>query len=250
MTECRRRFRMDLSYDGTAYAGWQVQPGRATIQLIVEDAIRRVLQERVRLHASGRTDAGVHARQQVAHLDLRELSMPTVRLMGALNAILPADIRVMGITEAAPDFHARLSATAKEYRYYLWRGCILPPFLCRYRWHIPHELDIPRMQRAAEYLVGRHDFASFSANPNRPVRDTRRHLQVLLVRKKGSTIEIAARADGFLYKMMRSLVGFLVRVGEGRIAPSAARDILRAKRRTAMVPTAPAQGLFLWKVFY
>ncbi|HDL77178.1 MAG TPA: tRNA pseudouridine(38-40) synthase TruA, partial [Lentisphaerae bacterium] len=233
-----------------AYAGWQVQPGQATIQLIVEDAIEKVFHQEIRVHASGRTDAGVHARQQVAHFDLRGLSMPTSRMLVALNAVLPADIRVIRIRGVGPDFHARLSATAKEYRYYLWCGPVLPPFLYRYRWHVRRKLDIPRMQCAARYLIGRHDFTSFSANPNRPLGDTRRHLQLLVIRKKGYTIEIVARADGFLYRMMRSLVGFLVRVGEGELAPSAARDILRAKRRTAAVPTAPAQGLFLWKVFY
>lgn len=244
-----QRYRLDLSYDGSAFAGWQIQPGRTTVQQVVEECLARLLGSPVRAHASGRTDAGVHARQQVIHFDFEPIGFLN-GLVPALNSLLPAEVRVMRAQCVSFQFHARLSAKAKEYRYFIYCGPVLPPFIHRYCWHLPQRLDIQVMQQAAKLLVGTHDFASFTANPNRPVADTRRHLSVLQVRKRGFNVEIRAQADGFLYKMARSLVGFLVRVGKGELAPSTARRILAARQRTAEVPTAPPNGLFLWRVYY
>jgi len=218
---------------------------------MVEAAASRVVGQPVRLHASGRTDAGVHARQQVAHFDVHGLRDPDLRALSVgINSLLPPDIRVLGARRVPRTFHARLSAREKEYRYFIYCGRVVSPFLYRYRWHIPGELDCASMEEAARRLTGRHDFASFTANPNRPVGDTRRELRQLAVRRRGATVVIIARADGFLYRMVRSLVGYLVRVGKGELSPSSARRILSQRCRTAEVPTAPPCGLFLWRVIY
>jgi tRNA pseudouridine38-40 synthase len=172
------------------------------------------------------------------------------RLSDGLNAVLPSDIRVLGVKRVTDDFHARISAVGKEYRYFIWNADIVPPFLRQYRTHVRKPLDIAAMNRAAKYLVGRRDFASFTANPKRVVESTVRHLSKLDVKRSGHEIVIIARSDGFLYKMVRSLAGHLIQVGEGTVAPSHARGILSARTRTNRVPTAPPQGLFLWSVTY
>ncbi len=248
-TATTHRYKLRLAYDGTAYAGWQLQPNATSIQEVVEKAIATVCGERPRLHGSGRTDQGVHARGQVAHFDLTT-QRPTPRLAVSLNAVLPADIRVLGLTRAAANFHARRSAVGKEYRYFIWNGDVLPPFLRHYRAHVRAPLDVLTMRAAAAMLEGRHDFAAFSANPNREVESTVRSVTALRVTRRGKEITIVARGEGFLYKMVRSLAGFLIRVGEGAVPPETARDILASRLRTARVPTAPACGLFLWKVWY
>ena len=243
------RYRIDIAYDGTAYAGWQIQPNGLAIQEVIEKAITRMTSEQTKVHGSGRTDRGVHARQQVAHFDLAASFAPESFLKG-LNANLPADVRVLKVRLAAPSFHARRSARAKQYRYFIWNGAILPPVRRRYAAHIRKTLNVGSMNDAAALLVGRHDFAAFSANPDRIVESTVRTLKELRVRKASHEVVIVASADGFLYKMVRSLAGFLIRVGEGAVPPSAAREILASKTRTATVPTAPPQGLFLWNVSY
>lgn len=244
-----RRYRMTLAYDGTRYAGWQVQPGQVTVQGECERVLAELTGESPRIHCSGRTDRGVHAREQVAHFDLRK-AVQAGRLRMGFNALLQEDIRVMGLRPVASDFHARLNATAKEYRYHVWNGGVVPPPLRFYRLQVRMPLDVDAMRAAARQLKGRHDFAAFSANPNREVEGTVRRLDVLRVRKRGRDVVMIARGEGFLYKMVRSLAGFLLRVGTGEVAPALATDILRSKVRTARVPTAPPRGLFLWKVHY
>lgn len=245
----RRRYRMLLAYDGTAYWGWQTQPSHRTVQGEVERVLAELTGERQRVNSSGRTDRGVHAREQVAHFDLH---VPVVlrKLQIGFNALLDDDIRVLSIRRAKPDFHARLSAREKEYRYFIWNGEVLPPPLRHVRTHVRKPLDVAAMSEAARRLSGRHDFAAFSANPNREVGGTVRHLRELGVRRKGREVVIVARADGFLYKMVRSLAGFLIRVGTGELEPRAAATILDSRLRTARVPTAAPQGLFLWRVRY
>jgi tRNA pseudouridine38-40 synthase len=243
------RYRISLAYDGTAYAGWQVQPGQATIQGELERVLEQLVGQPVRVHCSGRTDAGVHAHEQVAHFDLAEPA-DIRRLQHGMNALLEADIRILRAARCSPEFHARFSAVGKEYRYHFWTGAVMPPPLRLYRTHEPGRLDIAAMREAASYLVGHHDFAAFSANPNREVDGTVRRLETLDVRSRGSEVTVIAAGEGFLYKMVRSLAGFLLRVGRGEVAPEHAREILASKVRTARVPTAPPQGLFLWKVFY
>ena len=240
---------MTVAYDGTAYAGWQVQPGAVTIQGAMEAALKQVTGETTRVQCSGRTDAGVHALGQVAHFDLAKL-FANDRLQLSLNAVLPQDIRVLALRRAPADFHARFSPKGKEYRYFIWNNPVMPPHVRHYHHLVRKPLDIAAMRRAAALLVGKQDFVSFSANPNREISSTVRHLHGLAITRRGHEVVIRASGDGFLYKMVRSLAGFLIRVGAGDLPPESARTILDAKLRTATVPTAPPQGLFLWKVFY
>ncbi|HNR93675.1 MAG TPA: tRNA pseudouridine(38-40) synthase TruA [Kiritimatiellia bacterium] len=244
------RYRLIIAYDGTAYAGWQIQPDGRTIQGELENAIHRISgQEKVRVQCSGRTDTGVHARAQAAHVDL-DHPMPVRKLLEGCNALLDEDIRVLKASRVSPEFHARFSAASKEYRYFIWNGNVVPPHVRNQRTWVRRPLDVQAMKKAAAILQGEHDFAAFTANPNREVEGTVRNLSVLKISKKGHEVIITARAGGFLYKMVRSLAGFLIRVGNGDLPPEAAGEILRSKKRTAAVPTAAPQGLFLWRVFY
>lgn len=243
------RYKMTVAYDGSEYSGWQVQPARRTVQGELENAFRAFEGRRVVVHGSGRTDQGVHAAGQVAHVDLCA-GMSSRKLCRTLNELLPGDIRVLRVAKTRSDFHARRSAVSKEYRYFIWDGEVLPPFIRRYRHHAGNRLDVASMRRAARVLVGHRDFASFAANPNRPVESTVRHLISLTVKRAGEEVLVIARSDGFLYKMVRSLAGFLLRVGEGALPCSAAESILKSGIRTAAVPTAPPAGLFLWRVTY
>ncbi len=245
-----RRYRLTISYDGTAYSGWQIQPQYRTIQGEIEKALCSILGKRtIRVFGSGRTDAGVHARAQVAHFDT-ELLSDLKKIMHSLNAVLPDDIRIMHIRRMPFSFHARKSVKKKEYRYFIWNGEVVPPFIFQYRYHVPQPLHIDGMRMAARILEGHHDFSAFSANPNRKVKSRVREVDKLLIRRVGAQIEIVVRGNGFLYKMVRSIAGFLVRVGLGDVAPEKAREILSSKSRTAIVPTAPAHGLFLWRIYY
>ena len=162
---------------------------------------------------------------------------------------MPVDIRILRAQPVGAAFHARRSAARKEYRYCIWNGGVISPFLRLYRTHVRTPLDVRAMRQAAALLVGRHDFAAFTANPNREVESTRRHVMKLTVSRKGREIMIRAQSDGFLYKMVRSLAGFLIRVGAGAVPPEEALRILHSKIRTARVPTAPPLGRFLWRVW-
>ena len=240
---------MVVAYDGAGYSGWQIQPSHKTVQGEMERVLHELTGEKERIHCSGRTDAGVHAREQVTHFDL---GRPVVlkKLLIGFNALLEKDVRVLSIRKARTDFHARFDAQGKEYRYFVWNDDILPPFLRHYRAHVRAPLNVKAMNSAAKRLVGRHDFAAFSANPHYERDGTVRHVRSLRVSRRGRDIAIVARGDGFLYKMVRSLAGFLIRVGVGELKPEAAAEILGSKVRTARVPTAAPQGLFLWRVLY
>jgi tRNA pseudouridine38-40 synthase len=250
MNHPSQRFRMTVAYDGTAYAGWQVQPGDPTVQETIEQVLAGLVGQPVKLHGSGRTDQGVHARGQVAHVDL-QTRMDAGALLRALNSRLPPDIRISAVRRAKADFHARRSAVSKEYRYFVWNGVILPPERRLYAAHIHRPLDAAAMSKAAQFFVGEHDFASFTANPNRVVETTVRNISLFTVRRSGPTLCFRVRGNGFLYKQVRSMVGFLLRVGEGAESAEAVRDLLSHRTpRTARVPTAAPQGLFLWQVWY
>ena len=244
-----QRYKIIIAYDGSEYAGWQVQPGRKTVQGEIEKAFAVFTRERVIVHGSGRTDQGVHAAGQVIHLDL-VVPRSCDEISRALNALLPDDIRALKVMFAKPGFHARRSAIWKQYRYFVWNNEVMPPFIRRYRHHMKNRLDVDAMRLAASMLVGQNDFKAFTANPNRKVESTIRNLTELQVRRSGSEVVITAGCDGFLYKMVRSLAGFLLRVGDGELHPSETVRILNSGLRTAVVPTAPPQGLFLWHVYY
>ena len=244
------RYRIKVSYDGTNYAGWQVQPRHRTVQGELERLIAEIAnQKQVRVESSGRTDAGVHARAQVAHFDL-EKPVDAKYFMRGLNALLDPDIRVTAFDRVPVDFHARFSAVGKEYRYFIYNGRILPPNKRLYCLQEGRPLDVERMRAAAALLEGEHDFAPFSANPGRELDGTVRTIHSLCVRKHGGDITLEVQGNGFLYKMVRSLAGFLVQVGIGKREPEFVHEIFAHGQRTAVVPTAAPQGLFLWKVFY
>lgn len=244
-----QRYRATVAYDGTLYAGWQVQPAHATVQQRVEEVLRSLTGETVKVHGSGRTDQGVHAHGQVAHFDLSTVWRPPV-LQKGMNALLPADIRILRLARASQEFHARRTATKKEYRYFIWNSPVADPCRRLYATHIRKPLDVPAMRAAAQVLVGQHDFAAFTANPNREVESTVRTVAYIRIRKTGRLITIATASEGFLYKMVRSICGLLIRVGEGAVTASDVRSILASRVRTARVPTAPPEGLTLWHVWY
>jgi tRNA pseudouridine38-40 synthase len=244
-----RRYRIDLSYDGTNYAGWQIQPNALTVQEVLEKNLLTLTKQPTKVHGSGRTDQGVHARRQTAHFDLQR-DFPITAIRKGLNGLLPPDIRILRVRRVPGDFHARRSAVEKEYRYFIHCAEVLPPCLRLYRAHVRRALHVAAMQEAAHRLEGRHDFAAFTANPRRHVESTVRTVSECSVRKNGARIQIVARGEGFLYRMVRSLAGCLIRVGEGAVLPAEATRILKSGTRTAEVPTAPPQGLFLWNVKY
>ena len=245
-----RKYRIRIAYDGTAYAGWQFQTNAVGVQQVVEEVLASLEGASVRVFGSSRTDAGVHAKGFVAHFYL-STPIPPKNLVRAMNARLPDAIRILFAAYAPDDFDARLSAKGKEYRYQLYQGEILPPHLAPY-WAYSHRpLDLAAMQTAAAYFVGRHDFVSFAANPDRELESTVRTIFSFEVRQTGPRFTFIVRGDGFLYKQVRSMVGFLLAVGVGREKPIAVKELLEAAApRTARVETAPGRGLFLWKVFY
>jgi tRNA pseudouridine38-40 synthase len=244
------RYRMTVAYDGTDFSGWQVQPDKRTVQGELEAVLQRLAGGVVHVHSCGRTDAGVHARAQVAHFDLATPWTPPGKLRQALNAFLPDAIRVLDLRKARPDFHARYDAKGKEYRYSIWNAPVACPLHRRQAVHIWKPLDVAAMKQAAARLEGRHDFASFSANPGREIDGTVRTLWRLAVRKQGPLITISALGDGFLYKMVRSLAGHLIRVGAGAVPVAETGALLAARQRTARVETALPHGLCLWKIHY
>jgi tRNA pseudouridine38-40 synthase len=239
----RRGYKLTIAYDGTGYGGWQRQPNTVTVQELVEKALEKVLGSRFTVHGSGRTDAGVHARAQVASVTLTTHHSP-LTLLRALNANLPDDIRILRVQEVDASFHARFSARKKEYRYQVDCGAVADPFLRCHSWHHPRPLDLVAMRRAARLLKGRRDFSALAAKSDRhPVRT----ISKLTLTKQGDLLTIAVTADGFLYKMVRSIVGALVKVGEGKMT---VEELTAMRKRTALVETAPAHGLFLWQVWY
>ena len=246
----KKRYKIVLAYDGTHYSGYQLQSNGIAVQQKLEEVLEYLNRAPVRVFGSSRTDAGVHAKGFVAHFDLTK-PIPPENLPRAMNSRLPEDIRVMKASYAKPDFDARKDAKGKEYRYFLYNADILPPCLAPY-WAFMHKrLDVAAMQDAAHRFVGRHDFAPFAANPHRVLETTVRNIFSFDVRKAGPRITFIVRGDGFLYKQVRSMVGFLIRVGLGEERPCAVTELLEGHvPRTARVPTATGRGLFLWKVFY
>ncbi|MBF0536923.1 MAG: tRNA pseudouridine(38-40) synthase TruA [Nitrospirae bacterium] len=255
-----RKIRLTLSYDGTHYHGWQVQPAMVTIQGCIEGALRAITSAEIDLVGAGRTDAGVHALGQVATFSSNTRLSPGT-IMRALNAILPADIRVMDSEYVADDlFHPRFSARAKRYTYVISMGGVASPFFYRYSWHINHPIDVAKMTTAAGILVGRHDFKSFCASDT-DIKTTIREITALRVEQLhllrfmefgivGDFVRVTVEADGFLRHMVRNIVGTLVGVGRGRVDPKEIDDIIAARDRRCAGENAPARGLFLEQVFY
>ncbi|HKI69904.1 MAG TPA: tRNA pseudouridine(38-40) synthase TruA, partial [Verrucomicrobiae bacterium] len=199
-----------------------------------------------------RTDTGVHAQGMVAHFEVprAECGMPAEKLLLAVNAWLPEDVRVMAVQRAKPDFHARFDATGKQYRYYVWNYAAMNPLLRRQAWHVTRKLDLKAMRAAARLFPGKHDFQSFAASSGYARESTVRRLRRCEIKKSGSLITFIIEGDGFLYKMCRGVVGTLVQVGLGKFPPAEIKQMLMKRDRRVAGMTAPAHGLVLWKVFY
>ena len=244
-----RRLKFIVAYDGSPFAGWQSQSHGNTIQDHLERAFERVAGKPVRVHGAGRTDTGVHAVAQCAHVDVGKLLTPA-RWTEALNALLPPTMRVMRCRYVSNEFHARLSAKGKIYRYRIWSAPVLPPFEYRRAWHIARPLDLKILRTAARHFVGTHDFAGFAANRGKPDESTIRTIHSVRVRQKGSYVTIQFDGDGFLYKMVRLMVGSLVKCALGKMK---IEEIIARLDSGQVGPArfaAPAEGLFLVRVRY
>jgi tRNA pseudouridine38-40 synthase len=244
-----RNVRFVISYDGTEFHGWQLQPGLRTVQQVLEGALADLTgEERVRVNASGRTDTGVHAVGQVVNFHT-ECALPPEVLLRAVNARLPADVVVRTADEVPSDFDANRDALRKRYRYLLHDGAVPDLFLRRYCYHTRYQLDASAMSRAARVLGGTHDFRCFETEwPNRA--SSVRTITHLSLERRGDWIWLDVEADGFLYNMVRAIAGTLVNVGRGYWPEEEVSAILEAADRTRAGPTAPAQGLFLLRVTY
>lgn len=246
------KFKLVIAYDGTGYAGWQVQKSGIGVQQRVEEAIAKIFPEAKRLHSSSRTDAGVHALGMVAQVEIpdAQMKMTTAKLALAINAYLPPDIRVMAARRVKNVFDARFDAEGKQYRYYVWNGAAMNPLLRHQAWHVPRPLDLAAMRSAAKMFIGKHDFKSLAATRAYEMKSTVRTLKRCDIKRNGPLLTFIIEGDGFLYKMCRGIVGTLVQAGQGKIAPEDIREILERKDRRAAGMSAPAHGLVLWKVFY
>lgn len=246
------KFKLTIAYDGTGYAGWQVQKTGVGVQQRVEEALGKLFPGVKRIHSSSRTDTGVHALGMVAHVEIlrAEFKMPAAKLALAINAHLPEDIRVMSATRCRTEFHARFDATGKQYRYFLWNHPAMNPLLRHQAWQVPLPLDLAAMRSAARLFLGKHDFTSFAATRSYEMESTVRTLTRCNLKRNGPLLTFSIEGDGFLYKMCRGIVGTLVQVGQGKIAVDEIKKILACKDRRAAGMTAPAHGLVLWRVFY
>ncbi|MEP6937144.1 MAG: tRNA pseudouridine(38-40) synthase TruA [Chthoniobacterales bacterium] len=245
-----QRLKLIVAYDGTSFSGWQSQASGNTIQDHLERAFKDVTGQQVRVHGAGRTDAGVHALAQCAHVDLPDRGLPTARWLSALNALLPPEIRVLQCRTTGPKFHARFSATGKVYKYRVWNAPILPPFERNRAWHVTAPLDKARIDATAQRFVGTHNFAGFAANRGTPVESSIRTIRTLGVRRAGALLTFEFDGDGFLYKMVRLIVGSLVRCGTGKESLVEIVTRLRSGEAHRARFVAPAEGLFLLRVRY
>lgn len=251
-----RSFKLTIAYDGTEFAGWQVQPGQKTIQAAIQRALLKITKEPVQVVGSGRTDSGVHALAQVASCTVPHWRDSAMALARAINTRLPSTIVVRDCVDAPDGFHAIRDAESKQYRYQLQVGGTRDVFECRYRWLLHGSLDIEAMREAALCFLGQHDFASFRATGGDVKKTTIRQIFTCqLIEQETSTAEalhlaIEIEANGFLYNMMRNIVGTLIEVGRGRRSPEWINDVFDARDRHVAGQTAPPHGLFLVRVDY
>lgn len=243
-----RNVKITLQYDGTNYLGWQIQPEGRTIQGELMRALAVLDRRRVIVTGAGRTDAGAHAEGQVASFSL-ERDFDPVELRDAINANLDRDVRVFQVEFVDESFNARYSAKRKTYRYQIWNGDVVSPFLYRYVYHYRGELDLDLMRQAASYLVGRHDFSAFSASSSE-ARSRVRTLERLDIEERWPIVSIIATADGFLRYMVRTIAGTLLEVGRGARSPDSVAEALASRDRARAGPTLPAAGLTLLRVDY
>ena len=253
------RLKLTLAYDGHPWKGWQSQISGGTVQDELESALTDLTKSKVSVQGSGRTDAGVHARAQIAHADVPD----TMRLhpeawVRALNVRLPHSIRVLQVEEAAPDFHARFDAVGKIYEYRIWRADVLSPFEDNRAWHFHGPLDMPLLHEAASLLCGTHNFARLSANRGDMTEDERREdgegltrtITRISIDEQGDVLRLTFEGDGFMYKMVRMMVGSLIHVARGRAPLSWLRDLVQNPVGEKTNQTAPSAGLYLVRVLY
>jgi tRNA pseudouridine38-40 synthase len=243
-----RTLRFTLSYDGTNYSGWQRQANAVAVQGIVEDTLTKICKERITVIGSGRTDAGVHALGQVVSFRT-SCRIPADRLAYALNSLLPSDIIAREGQNAPADFNARHSAKEKLYRYIIYNNPIPSPFFRLYAWHIPIQLDFAAMVQAAECFTGTHDFSAFCAAGGAQVNPVR-SISFSGWRRLGDMLEYEVSGTGFLYHMVRNMVGTMVDIGKKKLQSDAVPSILAGKQRSMAGVTAPPQGLYLVSVMY
>jgi tRNA pseudouridine38-40 synthase len=248
-----RYFKLTIAYDGTDFHGWQFQANQPTVQGEITSVLRRLTQENVQLYAAGRTDAGVHAMGQVANFRTRS-ALSAKEFQRALNALLPPTIRIVAAEEVGPDFNARWSARGKVYRYRLYRGKVVPPFLWRYVLHYPFPLDEDAMRDAAARFVGIHDFSSFAASTGSEDIDEDRSMEreiyaaELQCTEDGEELWFTVHGRSFLRYMVRKMMGTLLEVGRGKMQPGDIDKLYELKDRSKSGPTAPPQGLCMVRV--
>ena len=241
------RLRLIIAYEGSGFRGWQSQAGGQTVQDHLEAAFKKLCGERAPVHGAGRTDAGVHALGQCAHVDVDE--QRKIDWGAALNANLPREIRVLRCRRAPEGFHARYSAKGKIYAYRIWNDEVLSPFEWRRAWHLPEALNIEAMRKASRAFEGKHDFKTFAANRGKPDQDTARTIYGIAISRKGPVITLRYHGDGFLYKMVRLMTGALVKTGLGRAPVESIAHYLEG-RLGKCTYSAPAEGLYLSRVLY
>ena len=245
-----RRLKLVVAYDGAPFAGWQSQLHGNTVQDRLEDAVKKITGEQVRVHGAGRTDTGVHAIGQCAHLDLETRKFEPARLLAALNAVLPPTIRVMNCRRAARTFHARFDARGKIYRYRVWNAPVLPPLEYGRAWHVADSLDMETLGTALAKFKGRHDFAPFAAHRVKQAKDTIRTIESVALTRRGACLTIQFEGDGFLYKMVRMMVGAIVLCGQEKLTVADLIERFGKGSRSEPRLVAPAAGLFLVRVRY
>jgi tRNA pseudouridine38-40 synthase len=250
-----RNIKLTISYDGADFHGWQMQPGLPTIQGTLNDAARKITQERITIHGASRTDAGVHALGQVAHFRT-QTALSALEVQRALNALIPPSIRIVAAEEMGPDFHARWAAQGKTYRYRIYRGRVLPPFEYRRTLHHPWPLDEQAMAAAAHEFEGTHDFSSFAASSGSEDDDRDRNMtreifsSEIVQDANAEEICYVVRGRSFLRYMVRKMVGTLIEVGKGRIALGGIGEIFQMRDRSRSGPTVPPEGLYLVALEY
>lgn len=242
---------MIVAYDGTPFGGWQVQPNAVSIQELIQKALTTILRSPIALTGSGRTDAGVHALGQIAHFTA-PTSIDIGKTLASLHGLLPPEIRILAITEAPTDFHARYSATSKTYHYRLHLDKVPDPFKNNYAFHVFHPVDVELLKQAASHFIGTHDFSSFANEASRgsAAKDAVRTLSRIDIIIEPGGVRLELEGDGFLYKMVRNIVGTLLDVCAGKIPIDALPSILAAKDRRLAGKAAPPHGLYLAEVKY
>lgn len=244
-----RRIRLDLSYDGSDFCGWQIQSSGRTVQGVLEETLQNFLKETVRVVGAGRTDAGVHAECQICHFDTQNVNIPPQKFSAALNGLLPPDIRIIESAAVAADFHARFSATERIYRYRLFQGATVPPLWRKSCWGIRRPLELGRLNRLAAPFVGTHDFTAFCAAGDKN-RSKVRTVRTAFFFEQPPFWVFEISADGFLWNMVRSVVGTIFAEYDNENGEEKIRELLQTKDRSGCGTTAPARGLSLIKVVY